>query len=128
MLIKLLPVASLRGEARAGCHHFGVTTVGVTPCYDVKPKLHRFVVKTFVFFTLVGPHPHLDERLTDFAVKTFFFRASHTFGPNTHSFCHEDLFLGGCLYLSLDRKRVPSQNPAPGATFLSSATACCFGF
>ena len=35
------PVASLGGAARPGCHHFGVT-----PFYDMKPQLHRFVVNT----------------------------------------------------------------------------------
>ena len=68
---KGLPSAARSGVARGGatrpgCHHFGVT-----PYYGVKPYLHPFVVNIF-FFTLFGPYPHLDQKSTAFAAKTFF--------------------------------------------------------
>ena len=52
------------------------------------------MVKTF-FIILFGPHPHLDQKRTQFQAKTFFlilFWFSLTFGPQTRSNYGEDLF------------------------------------
>ena len=39
--------------------------------HDVKPYLHKFVVKTF-FVILFGPHPHLNRKRTQFPASPFF--------------------------------------------------------
>ena len=81
-------VASLLGAARPGCHHFGVT-----PYYDMKPKLHRFVVNTILFsLCLVVPILIRTKNPLIFRRRPFFGGSSHTFGPKTHLFCSKDLF------------------------------------
>ena len=98
--------------ARPGCHHFGVT-----PYYDVKPQLHRFVVNTFLFFTLYL----FGQKITDFREDQIVLdrKPSH-FAAKTFFFCCFS------LHIVLIRKRVPPRNPSPGATILSNASAKLF--
>ena len=56
-----------------------------------------------------------------FSGEDLFFWSSHTFGPISLSFCSENLFFFGlCLFLV--QKKVPTLNPAPGATIRSNAS------
>ena len=91
-----------RGGGRAaspGCHHFGIT-----PYFDVIPKLHRFGVITLLFslclvvlILIWTKNPLIFRRRLFSLVFTYFWY----------------------------EKGVPPQNPAPGATILINTSATC---
>ena len=97
------------GAPRSGCHHFGVT-----PYYEVKPYLYRFVAK------ILFPSS-FELKTNQFSRKDFYLVLEFTYlcAEKTHYFDGNDIFLSSLVF---GPKRGDTTKFRPGATIPSNAT------